>query len=99
MTKTQATAEVFWTAFRVLPRQEREAVLQRIVKDKSLRRALAQLDRGQEITRPVRVPKKRGMTARQLAASEIVGLWADRTDIGDSVEFARQLREKAQRRG
>ncbi len=30
---------------------------------------------------------------------EIVGLWADRTDIGDSVEFARQLREKAQRRG
>jgi len=62
-------------------------------------RALAPLDRGQEITRPIRVPKKQGMTARQLATSEIVGLWEDRTDIGDSVGFARQLREKAQRRG
>jgi|GEM_PF-496694 replicative DNA helicase len=99
MTKTQATAEVFWTAFRVLPREEQEAVLQRIVKDKGLRRALVRLARGKEITRSVRATKKRGMTARQLATSEIVGLWADRTDIGDSVEFARQLREKAQRRG
>jgi hypothetical protein len=99
MTKTQATAEIFWTAFQVLPHQEQAVVLQHILQDKKLRRALAQLDRRQEIKRPVRVPKKRGMTARQLAASEIVGLWADRTDIGDSVEFARQLREKAQRRG
>lgn len=99
MTKMQATAEIFWTAFRVLPRKEREAVLQRIVKDKSLRRALAQLERGQAVARPVRARKKRGMTGAELAASDIVGLWADRTDIGDSVEFARQLREQAQRRG
>jgi hypothetical protein len=99
MTKTQATAEVFWTAFRVLPRREQEAVLQRIVKNKQLRRVLAELGRSQESTRPVRVPKKRGMTGPQLAASEIVGLWADRTDIGDSAEFARRLREKAQQRG
>jgi hypothetical protein len=99
MTKTQATAEIFWTAFQVLPRQEQAVVLQRILQDKKLRRALAQLDRGQPTAHSIRLPKKRGMTARQLAASEIVGLWQDRTDIGDSVEFARQLREKAQTRG
>jgi hypothetical protein len=99
MTKAQATAEIFWTAFQVLPRQEQTVVLRHILQDKRLRRALAQLDHSQKIIRPVRVPKKRGMTARQLAASEIVGMWQDRTDIGDSVEFARQLRERAQRRG
>ncbi len=99
MTKTQATAEIFWTAFQILPRKEQTVVLRHILQDKKMRRALAQLDRGQPITHPVRVPKRRGMTARQLAASEIVGLWQDRTDIRDSVEFARRLREKAQTRG
>ncbi len=38
------------------------------------------------------------LTARQLAESELVGLWADRADIGNNAEFARQLREQAQRR-
>jgi hypothetical protein len=28
----------------------------------------------------------------------IVGKWADRDDIGDSVEFARKLRSEAERR-
>ena len=28
----------------------------------------------------------------------IVGIWADRDDIGDSVEFARKLRSEAERR-
>jgi predicted RNase H-like HicB family nuclease len=37
-------------------------------------------------------------TAKELLESGLVGLWADRTDIGDSVEFAQQLRERAQRR-
>lgn len=37
-------------------------------------------------------------TARDLLQSELVGLWADRTDIGDSLTFARQLREQAERR-
>ena len=27
--------------------------------------------------------------------SEFFGMWHDRTDIGDSIEFARQLRERA----
>ncbi len=31
--------------------------------------------------------------------SEFFGMWRDRTDIGDSVEFARKLREKAWSRG
>ncbi len=92
MTKTQATAEIFWTAFQVLPRREQEAVLQRIAEDEHLRKAFAQQKRSRAIARPAL--KKRGMTARQLAASEIVGLWADRTDIGDSAEFARKLRDK-----
>jgi hypothetical protein len=38
------------------------------------------------------------LTAEQLAESEIVGMWADRTDIPDSPAFAEKLREQAQRR-
>jgi hypothetical protein len=34
----------------------------------------------------------------ELKASGFIGAWKDRTDIGDSVEFARRLRERAQRR-
>jgi len=40
----------------------------------------------------------RPLTARQLLQSGLIGLWRDRTDIGDSVAFARRLREQAQRR-
>jgi hypothetical protein len=39
------------------------------------------------------------LTARDLAQSPLVGIWADRTDLGDSREFARRLREKAEHRG
>lgn len=42
--------------------------------------------------------EKRAMTAADLLNSDLVGLWADRADIGDSREFARRLREQAQRR-
>jgi hypothetical protein len=38
------------------------------------------------------------LTARALLQSEIVGLWADREDIGDSLDFARQLRHQAEHR-
>jgi hypothetical protein len=34
-----------------------------------------------------------------LTRSGLVGMWKDREDIGDSVEFARQLRERLQTRG
>ncbi|HRQ40375.1 MAG TPA: hypothetical protein PLD25_20880 [Chloroflexota bacterium] len=39
-----------------------------------------------------------GMTARQLLHSGLIGLWKDRQDIPDSANYARQLREEAQRR-
>lgn len=38
------------------------------------------------------------MTMQDLLDSGLVGLWKDRTDIGDSAEFARRLREEAQHR-
>jgi len=38
------------------------------------------------------------MTARDLIQSDLVGMWADRTDIHDSLSFARQLRRQAERR-
>jgi len=40
-----------------------------------------------------------GLTAGRLRQSGLIGLWRDRTDIGDSATYARQLREQAQRRG
>jgi hypothetical protein len=42
--------------------------------------------------------EKRPVTAADLLASGLVGLWSDRSDIGDSREFARRLREQAQTR-
>ena len=38
--------------------------------------------------------QKHYMTAGELAESELVGLWKDRTDITDSLEFARELRRR-----
>jgi hypothetical protein len=38
-------------------------------------------------------------TAKDLIESGFVGSWADRDDIADSLEFARELRGKAERRG
>ncbi len=37
-------------------------------------------------------------TLGDLLASDYVGMWQERTDIHDSAEFARQLREAAWRR-
>ena len=58
MTHTDATAEVFWTAFRVLPRKEQQAVLQRLLKEESLRQDLIDLavieNRRREPSRPLR---------------------------------------------
>lgn len=47
---------------------------------------------------PEAVPEKRG-TAGDLLRSPLFGIWKDRTDIGDSVEYARKLRAKAEQRG
>jgi len=58
MTTTQATAEVFWTAFNVLPVEEKRAVIQHIIQDENLRRDLMDLsvieERRNEPGRPLR---------------------------------------------
>ena len=38
-------------------------------------------------------------TVGDLLASGLVGMWEDRTDITDSLEFARKLRQDAEGRG
>ena len=43
MTKSEATAEVFLTALKALPKDERDAVVVRIARDKSLSRDLRDL--------------------------------------------------------
>lgn len=47
--------------------------------------------------RPKETQKKKS-TAADLLNSEIVGMWRDREDINDSIEFAHTLREKSQTR-
>jgi hypothetical protein len=42
---------------------------------------------------------RRQLTARDLLQSGLVGIWADREDIEDSLEFARGLRRQAEHRG
>ena len=58
MTKTQATGEVFWTAFQALQPVEKQAVLERLLQDKELRRNLQDLatiaSRKNEPARPLR---------------------------------------------
>lgn len=44
-------------------------------------------------------PSKPIMTLGDLLDSDLVGMWKDRTDITDSSEWARALRDKHQRRG
>jgi len=39
------------------------------------------------------------MTAADLLKSGLVGMWAGRKDIGDSLEFTRSLRKRAEKRG
>ena len=56
MSEVEATAEVFLTAFKALPKTERDAVIVRIAQDKSLARDLLDLatiaQRRREPSRP-----------------------------------------------
>jgi hypothetical protein len=38
-------------------------------------------------------------TGTDLRQSELIGIWAERTDLGESREFARRLRHQASHRG
>lgn len=57
MTATEARAEVFWTAFRSLPKKEREAVIEKLLRDKEFREDLIDLvileQRQKEPSRPL----------------------------------------------
>jgi hypothetical protein len=39
----------------------------------------------------------RGISLGEILESDLVGMWADRTDIDDSVEYARELRRASRR--
>ena len=41
---------------------------------------------------------EKGLTAGDLLRSPLCGIWKDRTDIGDSLAYARKLRTEAERR-
>jgi hypothetical protein len=73
-----------------------------IEQDGEIRLSNLPLKRGQRvelIVRPAREFTERpALTAEQLLASSLVGLWADWDNLGDSTAAARQLREAAQRR-
>jgi hypothetical protein len=51
------------------------------------------------LPQPLKTVLHSRLTVRQLRQSGLIGLWKDRDDIGDSVAYARQLREQAQQRG
>jgi len=75
---------------------------QTIREDGKLQISNLPLVRGQQVQvvllfAPVTTAKKR-LTARRLLDSGLMGLWKERTDIADGAEYARQLRERAQRR-
>jgi len=50
------------------------------------------------IETPPSEPEKRQMTGKDLLESGLFGIWKDRTDIGDTLEFARKLRKQAETR-
>jgi hypothetical protein len=50
------------------------------------------------VNEAVQETESRPLTASDLLESGLVGIWADRSDIGDRQEFARRLREQAQTR-
>lgn len=51
-----------------------------------------------ETARPAPLEKRQTLSASDLLHSGLVGMWADRSDIGDSREFASRLRDQAQSR-
>ncbi len=51
------------------------------------------------LVEPAEAVAEKSMTGADLLNSGLVGMWAGRKDLGDSLEFARQLRQKAENRG
>jgi hypothetical protein len=72
MTKTEATAEVFWTAFRGLPRQDQQAVLRRIVQSSRLRRDLMDLAVIEERRTEMLIPEQEKIYWQRLVELELI---------------------------
>jgi hypothetical protein len=58
--------------------------------DQQLLLATRLIERARQVNKP--------MSGRDLLKSGVVGIWAKRKDIGDSLEYARKLRAQAQTR-
>ncbi len=63
----------------------------RLTPDEQLLLASRLIERVRQVNRP--------LTGKELLNSRLVGMWAKRKDIGDSITFARKLRDQAQSRG
>lgn len=50
------------------------------------------------LVEPAEASAEKSMTGADLLKSGLAGMWAERKDLGDSLEFARQLRQKAEKR-
>jgi hypothetical protein len=74
----------------------------KVAKDGELRVAGLPFRKGQEVEMILLVgggaPAKNRLTAAALSGSGLVGIWKDRSDIGDTLQFARRLREQTQKR-
>ena len=73
---------------------------QTIEKDSEIHLSDLPVFQGQEVEvivliSPLPEPKKT-FTARQLLDSGLIGIWENRTDIKDSLTYARQLRDQSQ---
>jgi len=63
----------------------------RLTPDEQLLLASKLIERVRQVNKP--------LTGKDLLNSRLVGMWAKRKDIGDSITFARKLRDQAQSRG
>ena len=63
----------------------------RLTPDEQLLLASRLIERVRQVNKP--------LTGKDLLNSRLVGIWAKRKDIGDSITFARKLRNQAQSRG
>jgi Ethanolamine utilization protein EutJ (predicted chaperonin) len=50
------------------------------------------------LVEPAENPVGKSMTGADLLKSGLVGMWAGRKEFADSLEFARELRDKAEKR-
>ena len=64
MTAAAATAEVFWTAFRALPKAERRAVIEKLLADRRFREDLVDAATVEQRRREPARPLKEYLAAR-----------------------------------